>query len=189
MLLMSNVFVAPADVKYNAEKEEKAKQERKQRQLEAVELTWQIEVEKKKKNGIPLIIYLFLVGRVSKKIAYLFVVTGLFQVDNLLLLFVSSSDHQSTYTSTSVLQTATVLVAVTSRKSFCLSLQKWMPAMPLTSTMRHIVRGLVFYNFRLPEDDFKRKLGQEPCMLDINIVTQITADGFDWLSLSMTTSH
>ena len=177
MLLMSNVFVAPADVKYNAEKEEKAKQERKQRQLEAVELTWQIEVEKKKKNGIPLIIYLFLVGWVSKKIAYLFVVTGLFQVDNLLLLFVSSSDHQSTYTSASVLQTATVLVAVTSRKSFCLSLQL---AMPLTSTMRHIVRGLVFYNFRLPEDDFKRKLGQEPCIvLDINIVTQITADGFD----------
>ena len=53
-----------------------------------------------------------------------------------------------------------------------------MLAMPLTSTMRHIVRGLVFYNFRLPEDDFK--LGQEPCIvLDINIVTQITADGFD----------
>ena len=52
-LQMSNVFVAPADVKYNAEKEEKAKQERKQRQLEAVELTWQIEVEKKKENGIP----------------------------------------------------------------------------------------------------------------------------------------
>ena len=50
---MSNVFVAPADVKYNAEKAEKAKQERKQRQLEAVELTWQIEVEKKKENGIP----------------------------------------------------------------------------------------------------------------------------------------
>ena len=50
---MSNVFVAPADVKYNAEKEEKAKQERKQRQLEAMELTWQIEVEKKKENGIP----------------------------------------------------------------------------------------------------------------------------------------
>ena len=116
--------------------------------------------------------------------------SGLFQVDNLLLLFVSSSDHQSTYTSASVLQTATVLVAVTSRKSFCLSLQKWMLAMPLTSTMRHIVRGLVFYNFRLPEDDFKRKLGQEPCIvLDINIVTQVTADGFDWLSLSMTTSH
>ncbi|XP_066022145.1 intermembrane lipid transfer protein VPS13A-like [Pocillopora verrucosa] len=41
-----------ADVKYNAEKEEKAKQERKQRQLEAVELTWQIEVEKKKENGL-----------------------------------------------------------------------------------------------------------------------------------------
>ena len=55
-----------------------------------------------------------------------------------------------------------------------------MLAMPLTSTMRHIVRGLVFYNFRLPEDDFKRKLGQEPCIvLDINIVTQVTADGFD----------
>ena len=54
-----------------------------------------------------------------------------------------------------------------------------MLAMPLTSTMRHIVRGLVFYNFRLLEDDFK--LGQEPAciVLDINIVTQITADGFD----------
>lgn len=50
---MSNVFVAPADVKYNAEKEEKAKQERKQRQLEAVELARQIEEEKKKQNGIP----------------------------------------------------------------------------------------------------------------------------------------
>ena len=52
----------------------------------------------------------------------------------------------------------------------------------------HNVRGLVFYYFRYPEDDFK--LGQEPCIvLDINIVTQITADGFDWLSLSMTISH
>ncbi|XP_022794312.1 vacuolar protein sorting-associated protein 13A-like [Stylophora pistillata] len=39
------------DVKYNAEKEEKAKQERKQRQLEAVELAQQIEEEKKKQNG------------------------------------------------------------------------------------------------------------------------------------------
>ncbi|XP_027051836.1 vacuolar protein sorting-associated protein 13-like [Pocillopora damicornis] len=45
------LLVRPStDVKYNAEKEEKAKQERKQRQLEAVELTWQIEVEKKKEN-------------------------------------------------------------------------------------------------------------------------------------------
>ena len=50
---MSNVFVAPADVKYNAEKEEKANEERKQRQLEAVELARQIEEEKKKQNGIP----------------------------------------------------------------------------------------------------------------------------------------
>ena len=48
-----NVFVAPADIKYNAEKEEKANQERKQRQLEAVELARQIEEEKKKQNGIP----------------------------------------------------------------------------------------------------------------------------------------
>ena len=47
-----NGFVAPADIKYNAEKEEKAKQERKQRQLEAVELAQQIEEEKKKQNGI-----------------------------------------------------------------------------------------------------------------------------------------
>ena len=48
-----NRFVAPADIKYNAEKEEKAKQERKQRQLEAVELARQIEEEKKNQNGIP----------------------------------------------------------------------------------------------------------------------------------------
>ena len=41
-VVMTNVFVASADVKHNAEKEEKAKQERKQRQLEAVE-----------QNGIP----------------------------------------------------------------------------------------------------------------------------------------
>lgn len=37
-------------VKYNVEKEEKAKQEKKQRQLEAVELARQLE-EEKKKNG------------------------------------------------------------------------------------------------------------------------------------------
>ncbi|KAL9987727.1 hypothetical protein ACROYT_G002078, partial [Oculina patagonica] len=36
------------DVKYNAEKEEKAKQEKKQRQLDAVELARQLEEEKKK---------------------------------------------------------------------------------------------------------------------------------------------
>ena len=52
-VVMTNVFVASADVKHNAEKEEKAKQERKQRQLEAVELARQIEEEKKNQNGIP----------------------------------------------------------------------------------------------------------------------------------------
>ena len=60
--------------------------------------------------------------------------------------------------------------------------------MPFTPTTRHMVRGLVFYDFRLPEGDFKRNL--EPCLvLDIDIVTQITADSFDWLSLSTTTSQ
>ena len=45
------VFVSSLSVvKYNVEKEEKAKQEKKQRQLEAVELARQLE-EEKKKNG------------------------------------------------------------------------------------------------------------------------------------------
>ena len=53
-----------------------------------------------------------------------------------------------------------------------------MLAIPFTPTTRHMVRGLVFYDFRLPEGDFKRNL--EPCIvLDIDIVTQITADSFD----------
>ena len=43
-------FVWSSVVKYNAEKEEKAKQEKKQRQLDAVELARQLE-EEKKKNG------------------------------------------------------------------------------------------------------------------------------------------
>jgi len=42
------LFVSSSDVKYNAEKEEKAKQEKKQRQLDAVELARQLEEEKKK---------------------------------------------------------------------------------------------------------------------------------------------
>lgn len=41
-------FVSSSGVKYNAEKEEKAKQEKKQRQLDAVELARQLEEEKKK---------------------------------------------------------------------------------------------------------------------------------------------
>lgn len=41
-------------VHYNAEKEEKAKQEKKQRQLDAVELARQLE-EEKKKSGMALI--------------------------------------------------------------------------------------------------------------------------------------
>ena len=49
----SYVFVTFSVVKYNEEKEEQAKQERKQRQLEAVELARQLE-EEKKKNGMIL---------------------------------------------------------------------------------------------------------------------------------------
>lgn len=41
-------FVSSSGVKYNVEKEEKAKQEKKQRQLDAVELARQLEEEKKK---------------------------------------------------------------------------------------------------------------------------------------------
>ena len=42
------LFLSSSGVKYNAEKEEKAKQEKKQRQLDAVELARQLEEEKKK---------------------------------------------------------------------------------------------------------------------------------------------
>ena len=48
MSVKSYDFVSLSGVKYNADKEEKAKQEKKQRQLDAVELARQLEEEKKK---------------------------------------------------------------------------------------------------------------------------------------------
>lgn len=42
-------------VRYNEEKEKKAEQEKKQRQLEAIELARKLEEEEKKKNGAVLL--------------------------------------------------------------------------------------------------------------------------------------
>lgn len=50
-------FICSSGIKYNAEKEEKAKQEKKQRQLDAVELARQLE-EEKKRPGMVLPIYM-----------------------------------------------------------------------------------------------------------------------------------
>ena len=45
----------PLVVRYNEEKEKKAEQEKKQRQLEAIELARKLEEEEKKKNGAVLL--------------------------------------------------------------------------------------------------------------------------------------